>query len=372
MANITKRINRDGSISWRVRLMKYGQTRTATFPTKGEALEWITKQEHEILNQKYFPERRVETNLTVNDLIDRYLKEILPLKAKGSIIRQKAILRWWRQVIGEIPINNISTQLIEKWKMHLWNEKNFSPYTINLHLKTIAHVFSVAASPTWDFLLKTNPCKFVKALRTQERMPDITNEQLDDILFFSQERKIKILYPFLLIALSTGGRKSEILNLKYKHIDFERERITFVNTKNRRNRTVPVSGTLAIFAVWKLFHLSEESEYEERPSNVPDNFLFPKGATQHNINMLQKGWDEVRRTVRLPHLKIHDCRHIYASRLAVLGKAGLSEIADLLGHTSLTHTRRYVHLTESHTSDIVKRMAEGVFHTKRIIPKPEY
>ena len=206
MANITKRINRDGSTSWRVRLMKYGQTRTATFPTKGEALEWITKQEHELLNQKYFPERNIDTNanLTVNDLIDRYQKEILPLKANTTIIRQKTILRWWRQCIGDMPINNVSTQVIEKWKMCLWNEKNFSPYTINLHLKTISHVFSTAASPTWDFLLKTNPCKFVKTMRTEERMPDITQEQLDDILFFAQESKIEILYPFLLLALGSS------------------------------------------------------------------------------------------------------------------------------------------------------------------------
>ena len=88
MANITKRVNRDGSTSWRVRLMKYGQTRTATFPTKSEAQEWITKQEHELLNQKYFPERSIETSLTVNDLIDRYIKEVLPLKSKNSILRQ--------------------------------------------------------------------------------------------------------------------------------------------------------------------------------------------------------------------------------------------------------------------------------------------
>jgi hypothetical protein len=134
--------------------MKYGQTRTATFPTKGEALEWITKQEHEILNQKYFPERSVETNLTMNDLIDRYLKEILPLKSENSIKRQDQILRWWRQRIGETSIHSVSAQLIDKHKMYLWSEKKFSEYSVNLYISTIAHVFSVAASPTWNLLCK--------------------------------------------------------------------------------------------------------------------------------------------------------------------------------------------------------------------------
>jgi hypothetical protein len=41
-------------------------------------------------------------------------------------------------------------------------------------------------------------------MRTEERMPDITQEQLDDILFFAQESKIEILYPFLLLALGSS------------------------------------------------------------------------------------------------------------------------------------------------------------------------
>ena len=111
--------------------MKYGKTRTATFPTKSEAQEWITKQEHELLNQKYFPERSIETSLTVNDLIDRYIKEVLPLKSKNSILRQGQILRWWRQRIGNTSLHNVSAQLIDRHKMYLWDEKKMSEYSVN-------------------------------------------------------------------------------------------------------------------------------------------------------------------------------------------------------------------------------------------------
>jgi integrase len=55
--------------------------------------------------------------------------------------------------------------------------------------------------------------------------------------------------------------------------------------------------------------------------------------------------------------RFHDLRHTAASYLAMSG-ATLAEIAEILGHKTLSMVKRYAHLTEGHTSEVVKRMTE--------------
>jgi site-specific recombinase XerD len=57
---------------------------------------------------------------------------------------------------------------------------------------------------------------------------------------------------------------------------------------------------------------------------------------------------------------MHDLRHSCASALAASG-ASLLDIAQILGHRSLSMTRRYTHLTEDHTRRTLERMADSIF-----------
>ena len=59
-------------------------------------------------------------------------------------------------------------------------------------------------------------------------------------------------------------------------------------------------------------------------------------------------------------LKWHDLRHSTASYLAMNG-ATLAEIAEVLGHKTLAMVKRYAHLSEDHTADVVERMNARIF-----------
>jgi site-specific recombinase XerD len=56
----------------------------------------------------------------------------------------------------------------------------------------------------------------------------------------------------------------------------------------------------------------------------------------------------------------HDLRHSAASYLAMNG-ATLAEIAEILGHKTLSMVKRYAHLSDAHTASVVARMNEKIF-----------
>ena len=56
----------------------------------------------------------------------------------------------------------------------------------------------------------------------------------------------------------------------------------------------------------------------------------------------------------------HDCRHSYATEMLAQGLS-LGEIGHLLGHRSVSMTRRYAHLVESRSVDAVAKMSEQIF-----------
>jgi integrase len=58
--------------------------------------------------------------------------------------------------------------------------------------------------------------------------------------------------------------------------------------------------------------------------------------------------------------RFHDLRHSAASYLAMNG-ASLMEIAEILGHKTLSMVKRYAHLSEQHTRSVVERMNRAVF-----------
>ena len=62
-----------------------------------------------------------------------------------------------------------------------------------------------------------------------------------------------------------------------------------------------------------------------------------------HLSNLDEAWQRIRVRAKLDDVRIHDCRHSYASRALALGE-GLPMIGKLLGHRKVTTTARYAHL----------------------------
>jgi site-specific recombinase XerD len=88
--------------------------------------------------------------------------------------------------------------------------------------------------------------------------------------------------------------------------------------------------------------------------------LFPSKAIPSQPIDLRKAFENATKAANIDNFKWHDLRHCTASYLAMNG-ASLAEIAEVLGHKTLSMVKRYSHLSDSHVSNVVASMNNKIF-----------
>jgi integrase len=180
------------------------------------------------------------------------------------------------------------------------------------------------------------------------RVRYLTEEERPRLLYACQRSHNRWLYPVVLLALATGARKMEILQLTWSDVDLPRARLIIHHTKNRERRALPLTG-LALEAVQQL----------AKVRRIDTPLLFPRADGRGPVD-LRAAWTTALAEAALADFRFHDLRHSAASYLAMTG-ASLMEIAAILGHKTLAMVQRYAHLSEAHTATVVARMNAAIF-----------
>ena len=139
----------------------------------------------------------------------------------------------------------------------------------------------------------------------------------------------------ILLLLLTGARMNELLQATWEQFDLDDDGIWVKpasNTKQKRVHRIPLN-TRAVAMLKQLRRLADPDQ----------RLVFPTRARVGNI---RTAWEQVRREARLADVRIHDLRHSYASLLINNGVT-LYEVGALLGHSDVTTTSRYAHLTDA-------------------------
>jgi integrase len=150
------------------------------------------------------------------------------------------------------------------------------------------------------------------------------------VLKTDENRNVCLIAIFL---LSTGVRLNEALQAKWTHVDHKNcvWRIPASNSKSKRTRAVPLNDS----ALDVLNQLTTRDRYEH---------VFINFQTELPYTTISKVWGRLRTKASLPHLRIHDLRHQFASFLVNSGQT-LFMVQQILGHSSPAVTQRYSHLS---------------------------
>jgi integrase len=353
MASIEERRTNEGKTRYRVLVRLKGHPpQSATFERLTDARKWASKTETDIREGRYFRYSEAKRH-TVDEMIDRYIREILPGKKKEFQAARTYQLEYWKEEIGSYTLAEASPAIIGAARDKLARtpargDRERSAASVNRHLAALSSVFSLAMRE-WMWVDDTPMRKVTKFTEPRGRVRFLSDAEREAVLKACRESRTPLLYPLVVTALSTGARQGELLGIRWRDVDFHMGLIRLEKTKNNERRAIPLTG-----------HAHELLKEMASVRRIDTDLVFPFNGGRHG---LRSPWTKALKVAEIEDFRFHDLRHSAASYLAMNG-ATLAEIAEVLGHKTLQMVKRYAHLTEQHTSKVVARMNEKIFSGK--------
>lgn len=321
-------------------------------PTVGVAVpipQWATAQA---------PERL----LTVAELLDEYIaaytgkdptvgwrletwRRLLGARAVLSI-KPSDIRDALKQIASE-PARAFQGRDVDGKPIHRARSKPRSGGTLNRYHAGLSSVFQWAIDHALVPDNWPNPCRGIRRAKENPGVvrflePDERRRLLDACRASVWPR----MYGLALLALTSGGRRGELLGLRWRDIDFEQCVAHLRQTKNGEPRVLVLVPAV----------IEELNAY---PRGKPDDLVFRATHDPSRPYSIEKVWRTVLASSKVERFRFHDLRHSFASALAQEG-ASLIELADAMGHKSMAMVRRYAHLSAKSRAALVNRVMGGV------------
>lgn len=299
----------------------------------------------------------------IRETYSPWVKASRPRTAANTLEKLNHLFRTWYPE----PLTSITSERIELWKVRRLNTGR-RPTTVLRDLFTLSSVLGRAVKvgelptnpirrvdkPRFDrrpkvrFLDDAEESRLRRAL--QER--DIEMRSARDSANVWREQRDKDLLPSLphfgdhltvavLLSMNTGLRRGELLKLRWRSIDFNRQLLTVEgpDSKTRQTRHVPLnSEAMSALRRWR-----EQVGGGTRVFAVTTSF--------------KTAWLHALKRAEIVKFRWHDLRHHFASRLVQRG-VPLNTVRDLLGHSSIAMSLRYAHLAPDQRREAVAKLTE--------------
>ena len=259
---------------------------------------------------------------------------------KRGFYNEQYRLKQLTKFFGRRKLSQLTRWDAEYFKIE--SSKSVAPATVNLSLVTLKHILSMAVA--WN-ILSQNPFAGVKLLRVPTRTERVLaqDEEIKLLTACGQIRNPQLIVG-VKIALNTGMRKAEIYGLKWEQVDFTNNQIRIQNGKTAQSdRIIPMNEGVRTLL----------SEMHSRKSG---ELVFPSmrnGRT--HLRDPKVGFTKAVRLAEIPHIRFHDLRHTFATRLVRAG-VDLITVQQLLGHSTIAMTTRYAHSSVDAKINAVQRL----------------
>ena len=248
---------------------------------------------------------------------------------------------------NELSMDSVDTDLIRDWMESLMDKGN-SASTINKNLSALRSFYRFALKRE---LVKKDPAHAVTGPKKSKPLPQFLREgEMDRLLdglewdgSFNNVRARTI----LLLFYEAGLRRSELIGLDDKDIDFEAAQLKVTGKRNKQ-RIVPFGAELA--ETLKDYKAKRQEEFGETSGAL---FLSDKGERISGAQVYQIVRKYLSMVTSLKKRSPHVLRHTFATAMLNNG-AGLETIKSLLGHESVSTTEIYAHTTFEQLKRIYK------------------
>ena len=304
---------------------EHGQLRPEAARARAvEMIDRIKRGEDPVLAQP-------ATEPTVADLARRYMEVHVEVNCRPSTVYaiRRVLNRYVLPELGALSVSAVDRARISA----LHHKMRDTPYEANKALGVVSKMFRLAEA--WELIPSgRNPCRSVRRYKDRRRERFLTPEEYRRLGGALHEAEADGSIPpsaaaAIRLLLLTGCRKNEILTLRWDDIDR-----TVGELRLRESKTGVRQVPLTPAVQWVLDGIAR---IEGNPWVITGK---KPGA---HLSSIDEAWRRVRVRAGLEGVRVHDCRHSYASRALALGE-GLPMIGKLLGHRKVKTTARYAHL----------------------------
>lgn len=278
----------------------------------------------------------------LNEYID-YIKYERKLSSE-TVKNYKYDLEKFLEFLKDKELENVNTNDIEKYLISLDGN---SPKTVSRNITSINNFFIFLIK---EGKIKKNPCEFIDRPKLNKSLPDtLSIEEVENLLDITLKTNYDYRNKAMLeIIYGCGLRISELINLTTRDIDFENSVIRCFG-KGSKERIVPMGD-------YAIHYLKEYLEIRAfLLKNEKNDYLF---LNNHGKKMTRQGfWKNLQKILKekgiTKNVTPHTLRHSFATHL-LNGGADLRSIQVLLGHSDISTTKIYTHISHEKVKEDYK------------------
>ncbi len=278
--------------------------------------------------------------ISIEDAIEEFLRYLLIDKgySNNTIESYKMDLDKFKEFNKGKNISDISNNDLKKYvkwlKENKLNEKSISR---NISCLRSFYKFLViekyTKNNTADSVYLPKIKKMLPTTLTEEEVINLLDIDLIDCFSYRNKAMLEVMY-------ATGMRVSELVNLKLNDIDLSQD-IIRVFGKGSKDRVVPIGDYAKKYLT--IYLKDYRSSMLKKYNN---DYVF---LNNHGSKMTRQGFFKIIKKLASEkgikkELSPHTIRHSFASHLLKYG-ADLRTIQELLGHSDISTTQIYTHLT---------------------------
>ena len=246
---------------------------------------------------------------------------------------RKMIDRYLVPVFGTMRVAEIGRADVRRW----FDSMSATPGNANRTLPVLSVMMRQAE--LWELRPQgSNPCRNMRRYRMAPRERFLSLDELKRLGFVLDHAEDKQAAAAVRLLLFTGARSSEITGLRWDWIRGTRGVLPDSKTGPKAIQLPPPARAV-------LAGLPHQG-----------SFVFPNRNGDGPMTDLGLRWQKLRDLAGLDGVRIHDCRHTFASH-AVMSGLDLYTVGRLLGHADTGSTERYAHLADEHVREAAGRIS---------------
>jgi len=324
-----------------------------TFAAKIDAEGWLAA-EHRKIDLGIWGAVERGDGVTVRGYAEQWIAQ-RQLRPRTRALYDSMLERLILPELGDAKIVTLTPAKVRAWHAGLGSDHP----TRNAHAYALLH--AICATAVQDEVLDANPCRIRAAMQTKRRREiDILTPAEVDKLAAKMPAELR---ASVVLAAWCGLRWGETSELRRRDVSADcgvlkvRRAVTYRGGEFYVGEPKTAAGIRDV-AVPPHIRPILKAHLRNHVDGGGDSLLFPDDDGGHlRGDRYRVHWEQARRAIGKPKLRVHDLRHVGAVLAAQAG-ATTAELMGRLGHTTPAMALRYQHVAKGRDAEIAERLSK--------------